>query len=295
MKSKILVLSIALLGLAPTAWADMIDAQLPYGEFGHLGNAGDSCSATSIINSFRFLENHYPKIYGNSLTGKTNADLENARDKLRDGYTNSDGVKRLGTGCPSSKFSFKQIWEAKVQYLEDFAPKKTAFLGMQKIDTITGKDLDTKGWLKEDSITKANPSFAFLLKEIQDGEDVEFAFVGKNQDGQNVDHMMTLTSVHFDDVNNNKSRDAGEKAWIDYLDPESPGALSGKKELGEKDGFLTFDYTLGDVKVMGAQIYLAYSESPLPVPEPSEMALLGFGLFAALGANWQRKRKLETH
>jgi hypothetical protein len=272
------------LGSAFPVHAKPIDIELPYGEFGHLAQAlADSCLSTSMANSFRFLDMHYSTTYDSKLTGKTDADLAAARDKLRDGYTLPDGTKRSGTGCPSSKFSFKQIWEAKVDYIGDFAPKTTVFAGMQKIDTITGKDLDTTGWKLGDKITKANPSFEFLLSELEHREDIEFGWRGGG-----FDHEMTLTSIHLDDKNDNRKLDAGEEAWIDYIDPAKPTKTFKGLGLKLKDGFLTFTYDNGTKKIEEVQIYSVYSESP--IPEPTTVALLAVGI-AALAA---RRRSIAA-
>jgi hypothetical protein len=287
---KIVILAFSIVWFASIVQAAQINVTLDFKEFGHLPQGlEDSCLSTAMANSFRFLENHYPKTYDNKLTGKTDDDLKAARDKLRDGYTAPDGTKRTGTGCPSSGFSFKQIWEGKVFYVEDFAPRTTIFAGMQKLDTITRKDIDTTGWHMGDKITKANPTFDFLLQELRNEEDVEFGWMGGG-----FDHEMTLAGLHLDDKNDNGKLDAGETASIDYIDPENPSkTITGLNLAVDKDGFLTFTYDNGKGKtVAGVQIYSAYSESPKKgpggAPAPATIGLFVFGSVFLIG--WGRWR-----
>ena len=186
---------------------------------------------------------------------------------------------RSGTGCPSTGFSFKQIWEGKLSYIFDFAPDTSVFSGMQRIDTITGMDLDTTGWFMGDKIIKANPTFAYFLNELRKGEDVEFGWRGGG-----FDHEMTLTSIHLTDANNNGTLDAGETASIDYIDPADPSrTMTGTNLTIDRDGFLTFKYSDA---LLTVQIYSAYSESP--VPEPATVTLLVLGGLLLAAYRWRR-------
>ncbi|HXG12846.1 MAG TPA: hypothetical protein VNK04_24020, partial [Gemmataceae bacterium] len=111
-----------------SASAEIISAQLPYDQFGHLSNQGASCAATAVANSFRFLENRYPGIYDQRLTGDPNDpnSLAAARDRIRDGWQTGTNPPRPGMGCGPSPDVF---WATKIQYIEDFAPGTTAFAG----------------------------------------------------------------------------------------------------------------------------------------------------------------------
>ena len=95
---------------------------LQFDKYGHLMNSGGQCAATSTINSFQFLVNQYPGVYGQtSLIPGAGTDLPSARDKLNSGW-DFNGQHRNGmAGCPGG-LNFQGIWEAKGDWLDDFVP-----------------------------------------------------------------------------------------------------------------------------------------------------------------------------
>jgi len=273
------------LGPAAGAWATCtwVDVQLPYNQFGHLWNTEDGtatgtskgwCAPTAIANSFEFLETRYPTIYDQKLT---HGDLLGTRDTLQRGWLNAGNVYRNGTSTGDDQL----IWEAKVQWIEDFAPGTTVFGGM-----VYKPGVDLSDWYGASPLQNAYPTFDFLWGELDHKEDIELGFWWEMEvtqpDGtkkkKKFGHMVTLTSLKFCDDGDGTWEPATEQAKLDFIDPNNPTGLT-LDILTLTGGALHFDYTYGGTDY-DATIDLAYTESP--VPEPLTMAglLLGVGCLA---------------
>jgi hypothetical protein len=81
------------------SWA--VSISLDYNLFGHLENLGGRCAATATMNSFIYLKNRYPTVYGGTAidqgTNPANTH-EDARLELADGYIAPSGDHRPGMG-----------------------------------------------------------------------------------------------------------------------------------------------------------------------------------------------------
>jgi hypothetical protein len=251
-----------------------------------LPNEGGQCAATALINSFVFLRNMYPDIYGpTSITRGNSNSLHDARNDL------SEFVQ-----CGAS---FQSIWEGKLQWVANFAQGTTIFHGMV--------DGDFSGWIGEAFLTRGAPTLEFLLQQIRDGQDVEIRFSGEIN-GERFGHMVTLSGVRFDDSNNNGRWDTGEAATIDYIDPNcvrgrngaSPGPMTVDLFPGSAfgDDRLHFAWLNGNLVTCVATsenvpvivgIDFAYAESP--VPEPSTLFLFATGL-VSFAFMWRKKQHM---
>ena len=280
-KSAVFAIACVILAICATAGANSwVSVQLPFDQFGHLVNSGPLCVPTATVNSFQFLQNRYPEIYDSKLI--PNGDLAQARYDLAFGWT-YNGQQRDGTddGTPTDpKGAYSQPWwEAKVHWVEDFAPGTTIFDGMIYRD---GVDLST--WYGGSVLTNGYPTWEFLWKELSDGEDVE---IGIRWDDHG--HALTLTSLKFYDANGNAMWDAGEARKIDYLDPNNPTQLfEADLSLGVVNGDLQFTWDNGSNPSADVSLWLAYSESP--IPEPLTMLAVGMGIAGLAG--YIRKRRL---
>jgi hypothetical protein len=259
-----------------------------YDSFARLQNAtGDDglgeCAATSMINSFQYLEKAYPGTYGNlALTddvapGDT-ADLATVRDTLHSSIANP----RLQGN----------VWTAKQNWINTNAPGTTNFAGITSFApprlTANGS-VASQGYSTQSNnstlTTGANGTeiLAFLTAQIKAGEDVE---IGLYQ------HMMTLIGVGTQNSN-------GAPA-IEYIDPNSPGTdawstltLDGHNEYtitipGSGYGPPTTPRGVRPVKYSDtSEIYYAFAESP--VPEPSTVVAIS-GL-AFMGLVYRARRR----
>lgn len=243
-----------------TVNAATVSVQLPYEDFGHVENSGSLCAPTATINSFKFLENTYPEIYGNSLTGN---DIVAARNEL---------ATYMGS-CPVNGTSAQEMWEGKINYIEDKAPGSTIFGGM------VNPNYDISTWIEKELLESAYPTFDWLFKQLVDGEDVEIGILG-GLGG----HALTLTSLSFEDNNNNNqwNPNLGETAKIDYLDPNNPTQLfMSDLSLNGTNNYLEFEWNNGGINTNeNVYISLAFKESP---KTPESSTLFGLMFIGCIG------------
>jgi hypothetical protein len=226
---------------------------LPYDDYGHNQNDQGRCAATSMINSFEFLVNRHPAVYegSNLLIG----DPGSADSPIRQLDTLMGGI-----GCGVLD---QQAWTGKLGWFDLYAPGTTTFAGMT--------DEDASSWASGDLVTRGIPTTAFLLSELQDGEDVEIGLGGAN-------HWVTLIGMTVDDT----TRLATSIAYIDPncvngTNAASPGPSVVPVAL--QGGALHFDWRNGNglicdpaAATLDATIEVAFAESA--VPEPAPLALL---------------------
>jgi hypothetical protein len=275
-----------LVSVPGVASAATISVKLPYEDFGHLQNEDGKCAATATINSFRFLENRYPKIYDRKLTGN---DLQRARDDL---------YRQMGSpSCDAS--GYYKWWTEKIDWIEGRVSGKTIYGGM------VDPEVDISTWLYKEFLTSAFPSFDWLFKELKNGEDVELGILWVCDDPttpgkiEKCGHALTLTSLSFNDSMDGSIYQNGmwdtlvESAKIDYLDPNNPTQLFSNDLVLDGNGSLAFIWKNGGVNPdTRVNISLAFSESPRNIPESSTvLGLLGLGVF---GASSALKRKLKS-
>ncbi len=260
-KSKILIcfctaaLAICLLTAPANAiWAEV---KKDYNDFGHLANTAidgnGACAATSMINSFKYLENKYPKVYDHKLIPDGN--LISARDLLHN---------KIWANGPNDVW--KNCWGEKVKWFEDHnAPVSLHGMYMGS----------TAGWYKPTGLVGGiYPTWGFMWEMLQACEDVEIFINYGNQDpNKAIGHALTLTSLKFNQDNPNQRK-------IDYLDSNNPTQLFEADATEAGDGTIYFRWNNGganpptDVYISGA-----FAES---VPEPATILLLSFGGLALL-------------
>lgn len=249
--------------------ASMINVELPYDKYGKESNIGGRCGATSMINSFVYLNNISPNLYAstNLLTGAGIDQNNDGSVDLKDSIIELDNLMG-GAGCGTTD---QGTWEGKLDWFDKYAPNTTTFAGMI--------DLDFSGWDGSQYLKRGNPTIDFLLAELRAGEDIEIGLTFAEGDG----HWVTLTSMHIDDLNMNGiwDYDLSETASIDYIDPNCPLGTDANNPgpslvpLSVVNGVLEFGWVNGNGTVcdtnsqpLQAQITVAYSESPVQVPAP---------------------------
>ncbi len=219
------------------------------------GKFGGQCASTSMTNSFLYLQEMYPKIYGTKLTTENGAVTPTqARDDLD---ASVGGVHRAGN-----------YWNAKVAWVNKYASGTTTFSAI----TMTGaKTPQGKSYKEDRDAVKfdATPQqmWTWLTQQIKAGEDVELGIF---------DHMTTVMGYAIDTTN--------DKMYLEIIDPNAPRAGGGvgpgttsKAKEGEwvsatftRDGIMLGGFSVKDYEK--PYIYYMFAESP--IPEPSTLTLM---------------------
>lgn len=260
-------LVLATLALSGQAAVVMVD--LGFANFGHLGNRGPRCQATSLVNSFQYLRTRYASIYGN--TQLIQGTLAQTRDLFADGWTNAAGIFRPGAlGCGAQ--GDESFWEHKNLWINDFAPGTTVIKAM-----VDPRGQNPAAWNFRQFVVDAIPSADFLIREITHGEDVEVAI----EDAAGA-HMVTFYKFTWSDDDNDGQWDPTEGLSFNYIDPNNPNApLSTANVVRRLDGRLEFLWSNGNNPAATVTIRSVFSESPrVAMPEPSVLALVALALVA---------------
>lgn len=223
---------------------------LPFNEYGQQpnlcppSNPKGICAAVAAINSFAFLQNHYPSLYGNLLLPNlqgNGTDPTDATDFGVNGWQVGANPARQGY-YPRPGSAYGPYLQTKMDWIEDHAPGRTTYEA--RYDGAGGA-----------------PDVAWLAEQIQRGQDVEF-FV----QGTGFFHALTLTGVGCADH-------VYTDCYIKYQDPNNPGT---EYQLNINptgpSGALQLTGVLGDGGVT-LTITGAFAESA--VPEPGTFVLLG--------------------
>ena len=246
-----------------------------------------ACGPTAAVNSFVYLENKYPCVYDNLLVpaGSAPPGVDYNGDGITGRYEDMATVAAtlgglMGTAPPGGTYDDMFIY-GKYAYLEQVAPGLTTYAaqmagtwgwqGRPVVPPIAKPD-----WVADGTI----PTWQFLWDNLVACEDVEILIVDYDWG-----HFLTLSSLFWNDANNDLIMDIEEAAVIDYIDPWT----------GAKGFSPIWQYGLNSQLFVGygdypaAQLVMAVKESP--VPEPATFIIWsllgGFGI--AMG--WWRKRK----
>ncbi|MGO8703227.1 MAG: PEP-CTERM sorting domain-containing protein [Candidatus Brocadiia bacterium] len=242
-------------------------------QVGPNGTSGNNfCAPTATINSFTWLTNAYPGTYGDLLMGGQATWVAAGQLLAGGNFMQTD---------PNTGTSVANWINGKYNYIQTYAPGSTIFQGMSSLGT------GGQPWVQA-----ANPTANFLLQMLQYGEDVEIGIVPA---AGGTGHVLTLSSIDWDDANNNSIFDAGDTLSIDGLDP------AGSDGLGTSAS--TFDLDLSPATVAGGPLTVsggdggvyngyalkvALAESPVPEPATLSLFFAGCGAAALL-------RRLRRH
>lgn len=109
--------------------------------------------------------------------------------------------------------TLKPWWAAKVQWLEDYAPGKISY------DAQMYNEKDAKNWNKGAGIEDCYPTIQFLWDSLNHGADIELNIIDVPFKKA---HALTLVGLAFDDANDDKKWQAGEKLTMRFVDPNDP-------------------------------------------------------------------------
>jgi hypothetical protein len=255
-----------LLGFAgPVSAGAIYDKQWDPGLYGGLDQhstlcADLACGPSAAVNSFVFLQNKYPGIYGSDLAGDTYENWVDTANTLLD-------PKYMDCDCNNGGTTIDNFISGKQDYLNDVAPGTT--------------EVHFQNFFDGTSPTK--PTWQFIFDELMKGQDIEI-LVGFYDDtgGRNGGHYVTVTGFSFNDADGNGDIDAGETATLYYVDPDD-----GKADFSELDMRNDFLDLMGYSDQYSTYVEAAVAESP--IPEPLTLSLFAAGL-AGLVVVRQRKR-----
>jgi hypothetical protein len=238
---------------------------LPYDAFGHLANSTidgkGACAATAIINSFVYLQDTASGIYdGRLIPGD---DLAGARAELhRDIWSSGTGDQQF-------------VWEQKLRWFSNH--------GVSGLATFSGMSIsETSGWFQSSSIVgREYPTWNYLWDAIAQGDGVEIGLYS---------HMMTLVGLRFDDQGTHRNGvwDSGvETAWLDFIDPESPGSVR-SSQIVPIGGALML------TQVAYASPCVFYAFAAHAVPEPAT-TIVWYVLAWISAIAWRRSRLVDIN
>lgn len=270
--AAVLVLSLAAMW-GSTAQAALYSVQLDQSLYGNLnqndlpGIGSMACGPCSVTNSLVYLENRYPDVYDNKLVPVQANDLNGdglvtRYDDMMAVATKLAGVQYMNQGANGTFWDM--LIYGKEKYIEEVAPGTTRYAA-QSYFTWTNPPVPKPGYVTDNQ----SPTWRFIYDELTAGEDIEILLSAWSNDWG---HYVTVTSLNFDDTNNDGVMQQNENATIDYIDPWTglPG-VSSIWDPGRADGLLNVGYS------DGAWMSVAVTES---VPEPGTLLLSGLALTA---------------
>lgn len=224
------------------------------------------CAAASTLNSFIFLANQYPQVYGNMLDPSVTGAVPNQTD-----HTDTLNFANFYYGYlatqpnsnPNDDFRY-----ALTTWMSDFA------FGTSVVTSVYPGSPDSNGL----------PTTAFLTSQIMDQEDVQLFVYGEDPNTKSqVGHAINLIGI---------SSSNGDYV-IQYQDPNSPTEIQTSQLLFGPGGQLSFQGLPGTgppFLTTEFSIDAAFAESPKPTPEPASWVLLGSSVLLLAGFHMGRNR-----
>lgn len=263
--------------------APTFDVEIPDRLFGHLkqnlvpGCGAVACGPTATVNSFVFLQNQYPEIYGNKLIPDTN---KNGKVDESEMIEAASALTTLMGCCLPDGTDVKNFLPGKMKYIEGDSTANPPLAGKAPGVTVYQ--------------SRTDPIWQFLVDELKAGEDVELSIGLYDAAGKRIGgHAVTLTRFKWTDTNMDNVIGLREGAQIFFIDPsDGVNKSAGIFNVGStiETDFLSGEQFLNQTVASG-RIELAVSESP--IPEPDVILLLLTGLLGLL-ANRQRP-ELRAH
>jgi hypothetical protein len=237
-----------------------------------------ACGPTAAINSFVWLQNIAPEVYGEKLVPPGQAPMDFNKDGVLDQYDDM-AASALVLARPRymNLFPFATLQDffyGKRTYIEDRVAGKTDYQAMYdksfaEVDPAAAGNFEHP---RTPEVILQPPTPQFISSNLKEMEDIEL-FVYRNGKG----HYVTVTGIDWVDDGNGMIDD-NERARIIFLDPSN--------RLGE--GAALKDFPLFQRAIGGRMyirnptsgnaydVYFAVKESPKEVPDSGST----FGLLA---------------
>lgn len=227
-----------------------------------------ACCPTSAANSFNYLQNRFPAVYGSVLTSSppTTADVQVI-----------GGAQYMNTDRANGTTDALSVW-GRYLYIESRRPFQTeyscqvAIVNGQPVSDHTvipwpdNRPIPT--FLNNTPGAVSVPTWQFLYQNLQRGADVGLAISYLEGGVVTGGHCVTVHRISFDDRNNNGIIDPGEGS-ISLVNParrtEITYDLRQNQDLGTLNGhsYLIVDY---DGRTAFIQVAVAEYPSPQAVP-----------------------------
>ena len=183
--------------------------------------SNNMCGATAFVNSFVYLQNEYPSIYGHALVpGNDYVDGQPSQADLiatADLLASPTYINLFGSSLPNA------YDVALPAYMQAVAPNTTVINGQANY-YYTGYGNTT-------------PTWQFICDALLTNSTVEIGIYGPS-------HILSVTGFHFTDVNNDGIIDAGDGATINVIDPWT-GQSATLPIWQDSSGFLDVSYSSG--------------------------------------------------
>ncbi|HET6183173.1 MAG TPA: hypothetical protein VFA03_06210 [Acetobacteraceae bacterium] len=275
-------LAVPMLNVPPAHAGNIIFGAEDPDLFGNL-NQGDTqcpnvaCGPTAAVNSFIFLQNRWPKVYGDRLVPE-GADPAAEYQNMIDVANTLGGGEYMNTCTCGTGTFIEQFIVGKQYYIDAMAPNTTTY-GAEVTttwrDNPGGNHVGAKPAYVHD---KTAPTIEWLAEQLNAGEDVEL-FIN----GTKGNHYVVLTQIEYDE--NLKT------GYINFVDSNQPGngMVAGVPTIGSADitGFDPDDMDIllssTDLSYLGGGLNIVNAVSESPIPEPGGLAVLA-ALLVAIGA-----------
>jgi MYXO-CTERM domain-containing protein len=274
LQNAVCFLGAAVLLSTPIAQAITYDVSLDWTLYGDLNQntipviGGVACGPTSAVNSFVYLQNSYPEVYGHSLV----PDLNGTPNIYENGELVAVAEILAGSSYMNLTLDFGTWGDmfiyGKEKYIEERVPGSTVYAA-QYVMGWPRPPVPAPPWFES-----VIPTWSFLYGALVGSADLEIAINGW------VDHFLTPTGLYWDDTDNDGFIDDAEDAWMDFVDPWT-GAWDTADIWQEGPSILT--------NYAGGNSFISTAVAETPIPEPSSILLGGLGLLG-LAAYGRRRR-----
>ncbi len=223
------------------------------------GFAGCGCGPVATVNSFVYLENTYPKVYGTKLTGAlSQQNLINTAETL------GTYMNLIKTG-PDKGTNIANLVSGKYNYINKVAPGTTTVGG--EISPTFYPAGGTPTGPAFSNVSFVQPTPLYLYNELKAGEDVELLITAYNPAGTAIfGHLVTAYAIDY-------APSTGDGS-IQFINSRNGSFQT--RSFSETDGALTLISTIDTTNKFVVTGIVTES----PIPEPGSIMLLVGGLGA---------------